>query len=145
MATAGRKKAVIDWEIVDKQLIAGYVGTEVAAHLGICADTLYRHCQEDKKMDFAVYLQEKRAKGNGLIKLAQFDEAINNRDRGMLIWLGKNRLGQNDKQEVEHKGKVPLQIVNYSDNSIEPWKDENKTQKENLETGETNESKPRTI
>ncbi len=124
MATAGRKKAIIDWNAVDQQLIAGYMGTEVAAHLGVAPETLYRHCRNEKKVDFSVYLQEKRAKGNGLIKLAQFDEAINNRDRGMLIWLGKNRLGQSDKETVEHKGTVPMQIVNYSDEPIRPWKEE---------------------
>ena len=126
MATRGRKKTIIDWDVVDRQLIAGYTGTEVAAHLGICPDTLYIQCQEEKKMVFSFYLQQKRAKGNGLIKLAQYDEAINNRDRGMLIWLGKNRLGQSDKETVEHKGSVPIEVVSYNGKQLEPWKDEGK-------------------
>lgn len=144
MGTAGRKPAQVDWSVVDNLLAAGCPGTEVASHLGIHPTTLYRHCEEEHKVNFTVYSQQKRAKGDALLRVAQFDEAVRERDRGLLIWLGKNRLGQSDKQEVEHKGKVPLQVVNYSDNPIEPWKDENKTQKEDIKTGETNEPKPGT-
>ena len=122
----GRPAVDVDWKKVDDMLAAGCIGTEIASTLGICADTLYRHCEKDLKMTFTAYMQQKRAKGDALIRIAQFDEAIRNRDRGMLIWLGKNRLGQSDKSEVEHKGQVPVEVVNYSTTkkTIEPWKDE---------------------
>lgn len=124
MGTPGRKKAIIDWNQVDQGLIAGATGTKIAFQLGIHAETLYNHCKEEKKMDFSAYSQQKRAHGDVLLLVAQFDEAVRNRDRGLLIWLGKNRLGQSDKQEVAHKGNIPLQVVNYSDSPIKPWKDE---------------------
>lgn len=121
MKKNGRTRANIDWEKVDKLLIAGCHGTEVASHIGIHPETLYRRCEKDNEVGFTEYLQEKRAKGDSLLKIAQFDEAVNKRDRGMLIWLGKNRLGQTDKSEVAHEGKIPIEIVNYSDTPIEPW------------------------
>ena len=126
MATAGRKKAVIDWDRVDQSLIAGATGTKIAAQLGICPDTLYIHCKEEKKMDFSAYAQQKRDQGDVLLLVAQFDEAVRKRDRGMLIWLGKNRLSQSNKETVEHQGGVPIQIVNYSEQGIQPWKEDKK-------------------
>ncbi len=125
MKKSGRKPSVIDWEKVDNLLISGCQGTEVAAHFGVHAETLYRRCEKDKKVGFAAYSQQKRSSGNCLIRAAQFDEAVRKRDRGMLIWLGKNRLGQSDKAEVAHKREMPIQIVNYGDKPIAPWKDEN--------------------
>jgi hypothetical protein len=32
-------------------------------------------------------------------------------DRTMLVWLGKQRLGQKDKQEVEQGGAIEVKIV----------------------------------
>lgn len=122
MAKVGRKPAKIEWDKVDNLLIAGCTGTEIAAHIGVHADTLYDRCVNEKRSSFSAYLQSKRAKGDSLLRVAQFDEAVNKRDRGMLIWLGKNRLGQTDKESVEHTGAIPIEIVNYSDRPIEPWK-----------------------
>jgi len=100
-----RPKINIDWEKVDKYLIAGATGTEVAAVLGVHADTLYRKCQEDHKIGFTDYLLQKRESGNSMLRLKQFEEAMEG-DRGMLIWLGKNRLDQSDKKEVKHDAVV---------------------------------------
>lgn len=123
---AGKRKGgpphkIIDWEKVDQLLIAGCKGTEIAAHFGIHPDTLYLRCEHEKKMCFSVYLQEKRAIGDTMLRAAQFDEAVRKRDRGMLVWLGKNRLEQSDKEEVRHKGNIPVEVVNFSDKEIESW------------------------
>ena len=91
----GRPAAKIDWDLVDKLLEADLLGTEIASHLGVAAITLYRHCEEEKKVNFDAYRREKVAKGDGKIKIAQYALALE-KDRGMLIWLGKNRLKQKD-------------------------------------------------
>lgn len=124
MKKSGRKPAVIDWELVDRLLVSGCNGTDIAGHIGIHHDTLYGRCMSDKKTSFTAYSQQKRSSGNCLLRVAQFDQAVRKRDRGMLIWLGKNRLGQSDKAEVAHKGGALIQIVNYSDKPIVPWKEE---------------------
>ncbi|MFA5379569.1 MAG: hypothetical protein WC455_27675 [Dehalococcoidia bacterium] len=105
-----RPGVVIDWAYTDKQLQAGCDGTEVAAALGMAADTLYRHCQKEKGMTFDAYKQIKKASGDSLLKTKQFQVAMTG-DRTMLVWLGKQRLGQKDKQEVEQGGAIEVKIV----------------------------------
>ena len=114
-----RPKKNIDWREVDKYLVAGATGTEVAAVLGIHAHTLYKRCEEDHKISFSDYLQQKREKGDSMIKLKQFEQAMEG-DRGMLVWLGKNRLNQSDKKEIKHDGKLDaIQLVHKDANNKE--------------------------
>jgi hypothetical protein len=98
---AGRKPATIDWKLVDNLLKAGCAGTEIAAHIGVHPDTLYNHCKADHKTDFSAYSQEKKAAGDAILKVTQYQVAINDKDKTMLVWLGKQRLGQTDKREID--------------------------------------------
>ena len=98
-SNAGRKKIAINWARVDAALKAGANGVQCAAMLGISFDTLSRRTNEEKNADFADYLREKREAGNEALLKAQYDGAISG-DRGLLIWLGKQRLNQSDKREV---------------------------------------------
>jgi|32_taG_2_1085360.scaffolds.fasta_scaffold60507_2 hypothetical protein len=102
-----RPKKNIDWKEVDKYLVAGATGTEVAAMLGIHPDTLYLRCKEEHNIGFSDYLQQKREKGDSMLKLKQFEQAMEG-DRGMLIWLGKNRLDQSDKKEIKHDASIEV-------------------------------------
>ena len=106
-----RPKVDIDWKKVDKLLEADCEGTEIAAYLGIVPNTLYRRCEADHKISFSKYLQEKKAKGNSLLKVKQFDAAMTG-DKTMMIWLGKQRLGQSEKQDLSHtiKDELPFNI-----------------------------------
>lgn len=108
-----RPKAQIDWNKVGRLLEAGCDGTEVAAALGIHPDTLYNACEREHKMGFSAYLATKRASGDLILRVTQFDVAIKDRDRGMLIWLGKNRLGQSDKKDITSGGQ-PVGQPDYS-------------------------------
>ena len=96
---AGRPEAKIDWNQVDQLLEAGCLTTEIAAYLGICRDTLYKRCQHDKKIEFSAYSQEKKARGESLLRAKQFQVAMEG-DKTMLVWLGKNRIGQADKKDM---------------------------------------------
>ena len=95
-----RKKINIDWKKVDKMLQAGCTGTEVAASLGIHDHTLYKRCETDNKISFSDYSAAKRASGDRLLKMKQMDLAMQG-DKTMLIWLGKQRLGQSNKLETK--------------------------------------------
>jgi len=92
----------IDWEKVDKYLIGGAKGTEVAAAIGVHPDTLYRRCDEEHGMVYTVYAAKLRQKGDLMLHAKQYQVAMNG-NVSMLIWLGKQRLGQSeqpkDKQE----------------------------------------------
>ena len=89
----------IDWEKVGKMIMAGSNGAQVSASLNIDYSTLTRRCAEDLKTNFTDFFNQKREAGNNLLYNKQFDVAMKG-DRGMLIWLGKNRLGQTDKRET---------------------------------------------
>jgi hypothetical protein len=89
----------LNWKLIDQYLEAGASGLEISARLGIHENTLYQRCKTDKIMDFVEYKAQKRASGDVLLKVAQFDTAVNDKNVSMQIWLGKQRLGQSDKQE----------------------------------------------
>jgi len=100
MAKVGHPLAIIDWELVDELLQADCEGSEIAAYIGIHANTLYERCKKEKKCNFSEYLQEKKAKGNSMLKVKQFESAVNDKNISMQIWLGKQRLGQSDHNDL---------------------------------------------
>lgn len=97
---SGRPKAIIDWNLVEKLLQAGCTGTQVAARIGIHPDTLYLACKDTYNLTFSAYAEEKRASGDSILQQVQFKQATEG-NTTMLIWLGKQRLGQRDKTEQE--------------------------------------------
>jgi hypothetical protein len=96
----GRPKVKIDWDEVGEMLKCGCDATAIATTLGVSTDTLYTRSKVDNKLDFSAFSQQKRAQGNDLLRRKQFELALNG-NVSMLIWLGKNRLAQSDKQEVK--------------------------------------------
>jgi hypothetical protein len=96
--SAGRPPATIDWKKVGRYLQAQCKTTEIAGILGISPDTLYTRCPQDNKMEYTAWSALKKAEGIELIRAKQFDTAMAG-DRTMLIWLGKQLLGQKDQVE----------------------------------------------
>lgn len=92
-----RPPANIDWNEVNRYLEAGSTGTEIAGFLGMHEDTLYRRCQEDHNIGFAAYSQQKKARGEALLRARQYQQAMKG-NTTLLIWLGKCRLGQQEPQ-----------------------------------------------
>lgn len=106
----GRPPAEIDWEKVGNLLQAGCTAEGIAAIIGVGVRTLQNRCWQDNKVYFSAFSQQKRAKGDDMLRAKQFTLAMEG-DKTMLVWLGKNRLGQADKHEVTGKDGGPLQIV----------------------------------
>ena len=106
----GRPKAPIDWELVKRQVSAGASGASIAYELGIAAETLYIRCQEDNGLEFSAFRLLHYGRGNDLIAMKQFDLAMKG-DKALLIWLGKNRLGQRDRQEFTNSAGEAIPIV----------------------------------
>lgn len=94
-----RPEKIIDWELVDTLLIAGCLGTEIAANFDMHPNTFYDRVVQKYNMSFTQYSQEKRSVGDYLIRKAQFDKALE-KDNTMMIWLGKQRLGQKENHEI---------------------------------------------
>ena len=95
-------------------LEADCTGTEIAATLGVHPNTLYRSCETENKVSFGDYSAIKRASGDRLLKVKQFEVAMTG-DKTMLVWLGKQRLGQSEKSEVK---------ADHNFSTLPPWMDE---------------------
>lgn len=95
----GRPEKLVDWDMVDDLLLAGCMGSEIAPYFDMHPDTLYKKVEEKFNVTFSVYSQQKKSKGDGCLRKAQFDKAIGG-DNTMLVWLGKNRLDQKETSSV---------------------------------------------
>lgn len=94
-----RPEKIIDWDLVDKLLIAGCLGTEIASHFDMHPKTFYDRVYDKYKVTFTEYSQERRSHGDSLLRKAQFDKALE-KDNTMMIWLGKQRLNQKENHEI---------------------------------------------
>ena len=107
---SGRPKITIDWDKVDGYLRAQCDGTGIASILGIAAITLYRACEREHKVNFEVYSAQKKGEGKEILRATQFKTAVGGKDMPgnvtMQIWLGKQYLGQSDKQEIKQNVNV---------------------------------------
>lgn len=105
---SGHEPKTLDWKKIDELLIAGCTGTEIAGYFGIHPDTLYLRCQKEKSMGFSAYAQEKRSKGDSILRAHQYAKALGLTDKGdntLLIWLGKTRLAQ-ERAEKEFESSL---------------------------------------
>lgn len=111
-----RPEKPIDWKKVDKLLMAGCFGTEIAPHFDMHVNTFYDKVKEKFNICFTEYCALKRSQGDSLLKEKQFEKALKG-DNTLLIWLGKTRLDQKDYDSFEGKIEV-VHIDATSDNSV---------------------------
>lgn len=71
---------------------------EISAFFNCSEDTIERWCHREYGESFAVVFSKKRGLGRVSLRRHQFRMAENNPT--MAIWLGKQYLGQADRQEV---------------------------------------------
>jgi len=71
---------------------------ECCCYFDVSEDTIERWCKREYEKGFAEVFAEKRGLGTVSLRRKQFEKAMNG-DKTMLIWLGKQLLGQADKQE----------------------------------------------
>lgn len=90
-----RPEIPIDWKLVDDMLIDGCTGTEIASTVGMHPETFYDRVVKKFSIGFTEYKTQKQAVGDGLVRRAQMKKALKG-DSTMLIWLGKQKLGQRE-------------------------------------------------
>lgn len=93
---AGRPEKTIDWNVVEQYLVDGCTGTQIAQIFGMHPDTLYRRYQSEFGENFSDFSQTSLQKGNQILLSKQLDVAKSG-NTTMLIWLGKQRLGQREQ------------------------------------------------
>ena len=104
-----RPRKEIDWKTLDAILQYGAIKKDASSILGVSDDTLERRIQEEHECTFAEYREQKRAPLRVKLGQKQFEVAMNG-NVTMLIWLGKQWLGQTDKQEIEQTNDVKISI-----------------------------------
>ena len=98
-----------DWKILESAIIFGdkkYCSDK----LGVSESTLLRRIQEKYSINFDTLKAQKRKEIENNLWWKQVSVALNG-NVSMLIWLGKNILGQRDKHETELTGKDGKELV----------------------------------
>lgn len=123
MARTGRPRIEIDWEAVDALCALQCTQEEIASNLSISVDTLERATRREKKQSFAEYFGTKRRVGFVSLRRKQLELA----EAGnvtMLIWLGKQYLGQKDKPDEDKPEEAAQPQVDLSiltDEELKQW------------------------
>ena len=85
------------WELLDSEIM--WASEEWCAEkLNMSVDTLVRRIKEKHGLNFAEYKAKRSEKLDINVRMKQY-EACMKLQPTMLIWWGKNRLGQTDKNE----------------------------------------------
>lgn len=109
----GRPPIEIDLAELESLSECGCTNREIAAHFG-CSERLIELRRRDP--EFRAAMERGAAHANISLRQKQLKVALAG-DRTMLIWLGKQRLGQSDKVNTEHsvaEDTGPLKInVNF--------------------------------
>lgn len=98
--TTGRPRVEMPLAVVEMLGSYGATNREIASHFGVSERTVESRKTEP---DFREAYERGLGKGNIQLRTRQFKQAMAG-DRTMLIWLGKQRLGQKDKIANEHSG-----------------------------------------
>jgi hypothetical protein len=108
VAKTGRPKAEIDWEKVEELCKIQCTQEEIAAVIGHCVDTIDAHSKELHGMSFSDFFKQKRQGGKCSLRRKQWLMAKHT--PSMAIWLGKQYLGQSDKQENLQHSVIQINI-----------------------------------
>ena len=97
----GRPVTEIDKEQLEK--LCGFFNTlnDVADFFDCSTDTIERYCKRTYGETFADVYKRKSASGRRSIRRAQFVKGTQDMNPQMLIWLGKQYLGQKDSIAYE--------------------------------------------
>ena len=95
----GAPKKILNAGMIQIMAMKGLTQEDIAAVLRCSADTIYRN--------YAGAFAIGRQKCMSSLRRKQFEMAMKG-DRTMLVWLGKNMLGQKDRHELTGKDDSPL-------------------------------------
>lgn len=104
MAKMGRPQIEIKQETFEGLCRVQCTLEEISSVLAVSEDTVERWCGRVYQSTFADVYRQKSAAGKASLRRTQFKMAENT--PALAIWLGKQYLGQSDKQSLEHAGKL---------------------------------------
>ena len=108
---AGRPRKSIDWDLVEKLSTIQCTTAEIARIIGVSESTL------DHNKKFVQIHKKGLDEGRMSLRRLQWKKA-NEGNVVMLIWLGKQYLGQKDRQEISgENGPIVTNISVVSENA----------------------------
>ncbi len=112
----GRPKYEIDYKTLLGLCKLQCTGEECAAVLEVDYDTLNNRLKEDGEGGFSDFFKKHSAGGRASLRRRQF-KAADDGNVTMLIWLGKQYLGQTDRMEQKQdEDALPIE-VNFNVNA----------------------------
>jgi hypothetical protein len=108
----GPPKLEIDYKTLSSLCKIQCTGEECAAIIDMDYDTLNRRLKEEGYLGFTDYFKKHSSGGKASLRRKQIAVAMDGNPT-MLVWMGKQHLGQTDKAEVDNKS---------SDGSMSPGK-----------------------
>jgi uncharacterized protein (DUF305 family) len=111
--SAGRPKTPIDIQQLEKLAAVGCQESEMAWFFGMHPVSFSK--RKTKKMQEAI--DKGRNNGKTALRRKQFELAMAG-DRTMLVWLGKQELGQSDKRHIEQEVTHHKSVVEMSDEEL---------------------------
>lgn len=109
----GRPHFNIDWDKVDKLCAIQCTGEEIAGVLGCDYDTLNSAIKREYGFGFSDYFTQKSASGKMSLRRKQYTTAMDGNPT-MLVWLGKQWLGQTDRVETAITELPQIRIEAYA-------------------------------
>jgi hypothetical protein len=106
----GAPKKLIDYAVVERAASIGCTRDEIAAVIGVSTVTLHSRMNDDPLVLEAI----ERGSNKGKATLRRFQwKGAQDGNATMLVWLGKQMLGQKDMLRQEHTGEdgAPISYV----------------------------------
>ncbi len=120
MAKRGRPRLIIDKRLFENLCAIQCTLEEICSVLDCDNKTVETWCKYEYGKNFSEIFSKKRKRGLVSLRRAQFQKAIDEKNTTMQIWLGKQWLGQTEKEHVKVDSKVgvttlaDLMIDNYA-------------------------------
>lgn len=105
-----RPQKKIDWEEVDKFLLAQVPGTWIADSIGVHYNTLYQRCEIEKGCSFSEYSQSKMSHGKAVGMMKQFQGMLKGNTQ-LTLHFAAHHLGQSTKSEIKQEIKQELTTI----------------------------------
>lgn len=123
MAKRGPKIKTVNWTEFDKLCALQCSLREIAGWFNVSEDTIENIVKREKGIKFSEYFAQKKSHGKIALRRKQYETAMSG-SVPLLIWLGKQYLGQSEKVErpdEENKTRpVRLIIENPKESENDP-------------------------
>jgi hypothetical protein len=116
MAVMGRPRIEIDWAEFDKLCAIHCTLREIAGWFDCSEDTIELRVKEKYGVTFTEHYSKRNSAGKVSLRRKQYQVAMGG-NTALLIWLGKQYLGQTDKNESISTEEIKISIDNQ-DNEL---------------------------